>query len=152
MSPSCSSSPLSGDPSPTEGAPNCPFGSTCSVFSCYSPQEKLKTRNNSKTFIVLCFSCGGQSKQEQLHRVHVFQTWRSLRISNIKSPGSYPFRFALAEKCYSCSTLSPVSLYNSFVHSSNGGWHWGGGGRSSRKAVLLSINRTVLSGSSATGG
>lgn len=114
---------LTGEPSSTKGAPNYSFDSICWVLSCYSLQEKLKTRNKSKTFIALCFSWGGQSKQEQLHRVHVFQTWRRLRISNIKSPGSYSFRFAQAEKCYSCSTLSPVSLHcNSFVHFSNEGW------------------------------
>lgn len=58
-------------------------------------------------------------------------------MGNIKSPGSSPFRFVLAEKCYSCSTLSPISLYhNSFVHVSNEDWCESGGRGCRRKAVI----------------
>lgn len=108
------------------------------------------------TVFVLCFPAtpGGiqNKKKKQILYNSVFWFRRAVQagaaaqsshvsdlevlMDNIKSPGSSPFRFALAEKCYSCSTLSPISLYhNSSVHFSNEGWCEGGGGGCSRKAV-----------------
>lgn len=68
-------------------------------------------------------------------------------MGNIKSPGSSPFRFALAEKCYSCCTSSPISLYhNSFVHFSSEGWCEGGCRRGmQQKGSVPSINAAVFS-------
>lgn len=118
---------------------------TCSLLSCYSPQEKQRIRNKSKTFIALCLKRGGLPKEEQLHGVHAFQTWRRLRVLNIKSPGSYPCRFTLAEKCYSCSTLSPISLYhNSFVHFSSESWSRSGGEKKEQKGTAQPINADAL--------